>query len=122
MASICIIEDEPQIRELLGLILGEDCNLLPAASAKEAIEHLVHEPKLFLIDLHLPGMNGLELTKLIRTIFPTVPIVILTALSRDKYESKARELGASAFLEKPFNPGELRDLVSGLLPARKLAN
>jgi two-component system cell cycle response regulator DivK len=120
--SICCIEDEPQIRELLQLILGEECKLLPAASAKEAIEHLVHEPSLFLIDLHLPGMNGLELTKLIRTIFPTVPIIILTALSREKYEDKAIEMGATTFLEKPFNPGQLRELVGRLLPRRSFTN
>lgn len=122
MKTICCIEDEPQIRELLQLVLGDECRLLPASSAKEAIEHLVHEPSLFLIDLHLPGMNGLELTKLIRTIFPSAPIVILTALSREKYEEKAFEMGATAFLEKPFHPSQLREMVASLLPQRPLSN
>ncbi len=122
MQTICCIEDEPQMRELVQLVLGTECKLLPAASAREAIEHLVHEPALFLIDLHLPGMNGLELTKLIRTIFPSVPIVIITALSRDKYEDKALAMGATAFIEKPFNPQRLRTVVGQLLPKRSLAN
>lgn len=122
LKTICCIEDEPQIRDLLQHILGEQCKLLPAASAREAIEHLVHEPSLFLIDLHLPGMNGLELTKLIRTIFPSVPIVILTALSREKYEDKALEMGATAFLEKPFSPNQLRTMVGSLLPQRPMSN
>ena len=122
MQTICCIEDEPQMRELVQLVLGAECKLLPAASAREAIEHLVHEPALFLIDLHLPGMNGLELTKLIRTIFPSVPIVIITALSRDKYEDKALAMGATAFIEKPFNPQRLRNVVGQLLPKRSLAN
>ncbi len=122
MKTICCIEDEPQIRELLQLVLGEQCKILPAASAREAIEHLVHEPSLFLIDLHLPGMNGLEVTKLIRTIFPSVPIIIITALSRDKYEEKAIEMGATTFLEKPFIPAQLRSLVSSLLPRGPVNN
>jgi putative two-component system response regulator len=120
--TICCIEDEPQIRELLQLVLGEQCRILPAASAREAIEHLVHEPSLFLIDLHLPGMNGLEVTKLIRTIFPTVPIIIITALSKDKYQEKAFEMGATQFLEKPFVPAQLRSLVSSLLPSGPVNN
>lgn len=122
MQTICCIEDEPQILELVQLVLGTECRLLPAASAREAIEHLVHEPSLFIIDLHLPGMNGLELTKLIRTIFPTAPIVVITALSRDKYEDKAIEMGATAFIEKPFNPQQLRTVVGRLLPKRTLSN
>jgi CheY-like chemotaxis protein len=122
LQTICCIEDEPQMLELVQLVLGTECKLLPAASAREAIEHLVHEPSLFLIDLHLPGMNGLELTKLIRTIFPNAPIVIITALSRDKYEEKAIAMGATAFIEKPFKPAQLRSVVAQLLPKKSLAN
>lgn len=122
MQSICCIEDEPQIRELIRLMLGDQGNILNAASAQEAIEHLVKEPALFLIDLHLPGMNGLELTKLIRTIFPDTPIVVMTALSRERYENKAFEMGASAFLEKPFEPRRFREVILNLLPRASLPN
>ena len=122
MQTICCIEDEAPIREVLELLLKDQAEFLPAASAREAIEHLVREPALFIIDLHLPGMNGLELTKLIRTIFPTVPIVVLTALSREKWEEKAIEMGANAFIEKPINPQEFRTLISELLPNRSILN
>ncbi len=122
MQAICCIEDEASIREIVQVVLGDRAEILPAASAREAIEHLVREPALFLIDLHLPGMNGLELTKLIRTIFPSTPIVVLTALSRERYEEKAMEMGATAFLEKPFDPERLRSVVAELLPRRSLPN
>ncbi len=122
MQTICCIEDEEPIREILRLLLKDQAEFLPAASAREAIEHLVREPALFIIDLHLPGMNGLELTKLIRTIFPTTPIVVLTALSRKKWEDKAFEMGATAFIEKPIVPQEFRKLVSELLPYRSMMN
>jgi CheY-like chemotaxis protein len=120
--SICCIEDEAQVREIVQVVLGDQAEILSAACARECIEHLVKEPSLFLVDLHLPGMNGLELTKLIRTIFPQAPIIVLTALSRDRYEEKALEMGATAFLEKPFLPEQLRKVVSDLLPARQLPN
>ena len=120
--AICCIEDEAAVRATLQTVLGDQGEILNASTAQEAIEYLVHEPALFIIDLHLPGMNGLELTKLIRTIFPSAPILVMTALSRNKYEDKAMEMGATGFIEKPFDPDKLRDMVSNLLPRRPLMN
>lgn len=112
MKTICIVEDDLKVQTFFNRVLGEEYKILSAASAREAIHHFVHEPSLYVIDRHLPEVNGLDLIKLIRLIFPTVPIALIT---NGIYCEIAIEMGATACIEPGFTPNQVKDLIADLL-------
>jgi DNA-binding response OmpR family regulator len=110
-ATIMLIEDDEAVRRLVELVLKQEGYTVSSfANAEEALEAVESErPNLFLIDLMLPDMTGLELAKRFRARkdLDKVPIIVLTAKDQmvDRYESFA--VGADDFMTKPFDPMEL---------------
>ena len=120
-ASIRICDDEPSLRELLRVSLGPDYTFYEAADGAEAIEVAERvRPDLVLLDVMMPGRSGLDVVAHIRTTpeLATTPIVIISAFSSGADRIAALELGATAFLAKPFDPDELSALVEELLALR----
>ena len=120
-ASILICDDEPSLRELMRVSLGPDYTFYEAADGAEAIEVAERvRPDLVLLDVMMPGRSGLDVVAHIRTTpeLATTPIVIISAFSSGADRSAALELGATAFLAKPFDPDELSALVEELLALR----
>ena len=120
LASILICDDEPSLRELMRLSLetGAGYSFVEAGDGSEAIETLESaRPDLILLDVMMPGRSGLDVVAHIRTTpeLASTPIVIISAFSSGADRIAALELGATAFLAKPFDPDELSALVEELL-------
>ena len=107
-ARILVVDDEPQIRRSLQINLEtKNFSVQTAASGEEAIETLSRwRPDLVIIDLLLPSMDGIELTRQIREKLP-VPIIVLSAIGDEHKKVEALECGADDYITKPFGMEEL---------------
>ncbi|MFZ4464655.1 MAG: response regulator [Bacteroidales bacterium] len=105
---ILIIDDEPQIRKLLEIVLvNSEYKVLQAATAKEGIALAAnHSPELILLDLGLPDQSGHEVLKELRLWF-TRSIIILSVQKSEADIVEALDNGATDYLTKPFRTGEL---------------
>ena len=108
---ILLIEDEPDIAEVLQYNLEKEGFQVELASRGDAgLEAVRREsPELILLDLMLPGLDGLELTRLLKRDPATahLPIVMLTARSEEVDRIVGLELGADDYISKPFSPREV---------------
>lgn len=121
-ANILVVEDEPAIQELLALnIMQAGHNPIRALSAENALE-LMREaiPDLILLDWMLPGMNGLELARKIKSDPQTknIPIIMLTARGEEYDKVRGLEIGADDYVTKPFSPRELNARIKAVLRRR----
>lgn len=66
-----------------------------------------HRPDVVLLDIHLPGLDGLQLLEVVRLRWPHLPVVIMTAFGGAETGELARRCGATGYLEKPFRMGDL---------------
>lgn len=119
-ARIVLVEDQPEIRQLIRMTLEfGDFDLIEAADA-DAGWALIQEqtPDLLLLDVMMPGsMDGLALCRRLRQqpALRAVPVVLLTARSRQEDIDAGLQAGADAYLTKPFSPMELLDRMGELL-------
>ena len=117
--KILIVEDEKDIRDLVGLHLEKaGLETAVASDGQEAFRRVKEfRPDLIVLDLMLPEMDGKELTKLLKARDETrdIPIVMLTAKSEEVDRIVGFELGADDYIPKPFSPRELVLRVQALL-------
>lgn len=106
--KILIVEDDPSLREVLGLGLkAEGYSVITAADGDEGLDsYLRHEPDLVLLDIMLPGKDGFEVCRRIRQ-HSNVPIIMLTARTSTVDVVVGLEAGADDYLTKPFEFPEL---------------
>jgi DNA-binding response OmpR family regulator len=106
--SILIVEDEPSIAEVVSLYLERaDFRTQQAADGRTALAVLDKKfPDLIIVDIMLPGMDGLSLTRWIRER-SNVPIIMLTARREEVDRIAGLELGADDYVVKPFSPPEI---------------
>jgi len=113
---ILIVEDEPSIAEVTKLYLqraGYGVTML--ADGQEALAFLAREtPDLVVLDLMLPGVDGLEITRWLR-VRSDVPIIMLTARREETDRVLGFEMGADDYVVKPFSPRELVSRVRAVL-------
>src|SRR5207249_276293 len=107
--KILVIDDDPRLRELLVRYLAEQGFQVQALSdARELDKKLQRDPPhLMVLDLMLPGEDGLAVCRRLRGAGESVPIIMLTAKSEDIDRIVGLEMGADDYLPKPFNPREL---------------
>jgi two-component system KDP operon response regulator KdpE len=105
---ILVIEDEPQMQKFLGASLAsEGYRTLEAVTGKEGIDLArTHNPDLILLDLGLPDMDGMEVTRAIRD-FSTKPIIVISARGQEEDKVRALDVGGDDYLTKPFGTSEL---------------
>ncbi len=119
---ILVIEDNADNSRLVEKILGKSgyaCVVI--TNAREALMRIPEErPDLILMDMSLPGLDGFEATRLIKSNdrFRAIPVVALTAHAMNEHREKAAEAGCDAYVAKPFRSAELLALISRLLSAR----
>lgn len=108
---ILVVDDEPHIRRVLEVILGSSgFDVVLASDGMQWLDNLSREPvDLILLDLMMPGANGLEILSKIRANpeRANTPVIILTAKGQDTDREAALAGGASDFLTKPFSPKKL---------------
>ena len=109
---ILVAEDIESNYLLIEALLRKDYRLLRANNGNEVIELInTQTPDLILMDLKMPGMNGIDTTTLLRKTGTQIPIVALTAFAYDNDKLLASEAGCNDFLTKPISPPELRRIV-----------
>ena len=116
-AHILIVDDDPRITDLLRRVLAyEGYSIASAASGSEALNRsLERPPDLVVLDIMLPGLDGLEVAQRLRVAGDNVPILMLTARDTVADRVKGLETGADDYLVKPFAPEELVARVKALL-------
>ncbi|TAJ10372.1 MAG: response regulator [Nitrospirae bacterium] len=102
MGKILVVDDEQMICDLLRAVLSSHGHeVLTATDGHEALTLFQqHQPSITLLDLRMPGMDGIDVLKQIRAMSPMAAVMVLTAGGNVKMENQARELGVSDFLKK----------------------
>jgi DNA-binding response OmpR family regulator len=105
---VLVVDDDETVREVLRRYLSRDGHQVLEAADGPAALHLVHSarPDLVVLDLMLPGLDGLEVCREIRKT-STVPVIMLTALGQESDRVVGLEYGADDYVVKPFSPREL---------------
>jgi DNA-binding response OmpR family regulator len=119
MARVLVVDDEPDVLLLCRLNLEQRGHqVLEAPNGDEAL-NLARDggPDLVVLDLMLPGIDGYQVLQALRADDRTsgIPVLVLTAKSLQADRERSRQLGAAAFLTKPFLPDELCDMVDEVL-------
>src|SRR5881409_1215861 len=118
---VLVVDDEPGIRASLQMTLEPAYEVLCATNAQEGLARFRQElPSLVLLDVVLPGSDGLGLLQSMRSEDPTVPVIMLTAVKTVKTAVDAMKMGAADYLTKPFDLEELRLIVAKTLETHDL--
>jgi DNA-binding NtrC family response regulator len=111
--SLLIVDDESGVRESLRLIFSKDFCVLEANSGEEGLQAVrAHKPELVLMDILMPGMDGIEALKQVRAMSPECEVIMLTALNTAGAALISKESGAFDYVTKPFEVEEIRLRVS----------
>jgi DNA-binding NtrC family response regulator len=119
---VLIVDDEKNIRLTLSLALESmGLEIDSAMNGEEALDKVNQkEFGLILLDLKMPGMDGMEVLKRVSEIRPDIRIIIITAHGTIESAIDAMKLGAVDFIQKPFSPDEIRELVSKVIDREKI--
>ncbi len=118
---ILLVDDEAGIRASLKVVLEPTYETLIASSAQEGLDLFRREsPHLVLLDVVMPGLDGLAVLKMIREEHARIPVVMLTGTKTVKTAVEAMKLGAADYLTKPFDVDELRLVVGKALETGEL--
>ena len=111
--KILAVDDSKAIRTIIKKMLSDyDCEVIEATNGTEGLEAAKKErPTLLLLDIDMPGMNGLELLMNLRNLeqFEKTPVFMMSSKSSAKNVRLAMELGVKAFIAKPFKREEILD-------------
>ncbi len=118
-ASVLVVDDSLTVRKITGRVLARNgYRVMEARDGLEALERLAEEaPALVLLDIEMPRMDGFEVLRRLRgdARWIGLPVMMITSRTADKHRNYAMELGASAFLGKPFEEQELLAQVAELV-------
>lgn len=105
---ILLIEDEPQMQRFLRIVLqGQGYCFIEAQTGQEGLmQAATRSPDIILLDLGLPDIDGLEVTRRLRE-WSDIPIIVISAREQEQDKVKALDAGADDYLTKPFGTGEL---------------
>lgn len=109
---ILVVDDDQGILEAFDVIFGEEHEMINAQNGYQALEKLREGAyQLIFLDIKMPGMNGIEVLRWIRSRSSSARVVVVTALPQEEYEEEARQLGVDAYVRKPFDVGEVQQIV-----------
>ncbi|MGY0196232.1 response regulator [Leptothrix sp. BB-4] len=116
-AHILVVDDDPSLRELLQDYLGDHGLRVSAVADGRAMMSRFDQDAIDLVvlDLRLPGEDGLQLARLLRQRVPNLPIVLLTGVAEEADRVMGLELGADDYVTKPFSPRELLARIRAVL-------
>ena len=115
MDNVLVVDDERNIRALVARVLGQDqVEVHGAATGKEGLQMSDEvSPDLVLLDLRLPDMDGMDVLRALRTRYPEVAVIIITGFGQIQSAVEAIKVGATDYLEKPFEHVEKLKLAVG---------
>src|SRR5262245_46945823 len=113
-AHILVVDDEPNVRKVLGALLEQAGYVTSrAASAEEALALVrAQDPDVVISDLKMPGMDGLALLRALREAFPEIPVILLAADGKIESAVEAMEQRGVDFLTNPFEKERVLELVA----------
>jgi len=118
-ATVLIVDDSLTVRKITGRVLAKKgYRILEARDGVEALECLEgNRPELVLLDAEMPRMDGFEVLRRMRgdPLWQSLPVMMITSRTAEKHRNHAMELGASAFLGKPFEEQQLLNQVAELI-------
>ncbi|MFN3871474.1 MAG: response regulator [Ignavibacterium sp.] len=121
--KILIADDHAIVREGLKQIVAEekDMTVLGEAGNSETLMKLLEKNKwdIVILDINMPGRNGLEILKDIKLLYPDLPVLILSMFSEEQYGIRAIKAGASGYLKKVSAPDELVQAIRRIVSGRK---
>lgn len=115
---IIVVDDDPEIRSAVRLILPKHYEVVGLAGGEEFLEIVqAYQPDLIVLDVRLPGRDGFMLCRELRrhTAFRRIPVIFLTALCDRMGSLMSSKAGGDAYLMKPFGPEELLGTIDRLL-------
>ncbi|MHA6258970.1 response regulator [Sporosarcina sp. CAU 1771] len=117
MKNLLIVDDQKGIQMLLEEIFRKEGHRTRIASTglKALQEIEVELPDCLLLDMNMPGMNGIEVLKRLEESGIRVPVVMMTAYAETELMDKAKDLGVRKYFTKPFDIFELRDAVNEII-------
>jgi DNA-binding NtrC family response regulator len=118
--KILVVDDEKNIRLMLSQTLASNTTVVETAiNGEEALQKLEQSSyDLVLLDLRMPGMDGVEVLHQAHARHPNLPVILLTAHGTVETAVEAMRGGAVNFMQKPFSPREIRDAVDSALKGR----
>ncbi|TVR07999.1 MAG: response regulator [Phormidium sp. GEM2.Bin31] len=122
-AKILAVDDSISMQGMIQQTLEQQYQVLLASNTVEALGKLYHEGiDLMLLDISMPGVDGLELCKILRKspAFKKLPIIILTARDGASEQMEGRLAGATHYMTKPFDPDDLRQTIARILRTQNL--
>ena len=122
-ATVLVVDDEIHMRRLAARILElAGYQVLEAGSGSEALSIIEKTPPdVITCDISMPGMSGFELLSAVKAM-PSgaeIPVIMLTALGQNKDIIRATDLGAAAYISKPFSSAKLIEMIQQQLDSRK---
>lgn len=117
--AVLVVDDQVGVRKLLEAALTADgYQVVTAGNGQEALDLLARSaerPSLALVDLRMPIMDGAHTLAALKELYPTLPVVIMTAVGEVDRQTELFQLGATRTIGKPFDLQQIRDLVTELL-------
>lgn len=120
MSKVLVVDDQLGVRRLLYETFREDQHEVEmAGNGKEALQILEKfDPDLILMDMKMPGMNGIDTLRQIRSFNKEVGVIMMTAYGDAQNMEQARDLGVLYYMSKPFDLFEMRDRVREILTGK----
>jgi two-component system OmpR family response regulator len=111
--KVLVVDDDPTVRDVLRIMLGfEGCQVVDAPDGESALVMFAAiRPDVVILDVAMPGMDGVEVCRQLKTRPHPPRVVMLTARVHPEDERRALDAGADAYIRKPFSPLEVLELV-----------
>jgi CheY-like chemotaxis protein len=118
MAKILVIDDDPKDRDLVGAVLEErGYEVVLAEDGRTGLMSCHrHHPDAVVLDLRMPGIDGRSVLQQLRTLHPSLPVVVFSGERTEEVEEEVLDRGATAFLQKVFSLDKLGLALEELLP------
>ena len=123
-ASVLVVEDESNIREVLDeMLTSAGHRIIQASDGEEGVELLKkHKPDIVITDLGMPGLSGWDVADAVKAEDPSTPVILFTGWGVKLDETKVKGKNVDRFINKPFNMEQIIGLISELLADRKTQN
>ena len=114
--SVYVVDDDDAVRDSLALYLTlKGMNVTIFGSAQELLDHDDGAPQILVLDVNMPGMDGIMLLEILRKRGHAEPAVFITGLGDSDIKARAARTGAAAFYDKPLDPAVLFSVLTRLL-------
>ena len=116
--KVLIVDDEPNVRRLWRTILSKQFEVVEAEDGRQAVEIAgKQQPDVILMDMMMPNMDGLTACYAIRNdpVTKSIPVIMVTAIGFELNIKLSQQMGANAYVTKPFTPKDLFDKIAQVL-------